>query len=150
MAHLLVEVFGQAFDLAPGLVEQAGQVLAVFFRKIPQDAEAQPPASPAGRGTENLQVGQQTVGRARLDGGRSFGLLVTLQKNQGRFEQALARHPVAGLISGVEDPQVAAAESRVAPIASTSSRQTCRLARAKGTRYFAAPCAPISPRRTRS
>jgi hypothetical protein len=24
MAHLLVEVFGQAFDLAPGLVEQAG------------------------------------------------------------------------------------------------------------------------------
>jgi len=30
MAHLLVEVFGQAFNLAPALVEQIGQVLAVF------------------------------------------------------------------------------------------------------------------------
>ena len=35
-----MEVFSQAFDLAPRLVEQAGQVLAVFFRKIPQEAEA--------------------------------------------------------------------------------------------------------------
>jgi len=35
MTHLPVEVFGQAFELAPGLVEQAGQVLAVFFREIP-------------------------------------------------------------------------------------------------------------------
>jgi hypothetical protein len=49
--------------------------------------------------------------RARLDGGRSFGLLITLQKNQGRFEQALTRHPVAGLIRGVEDPQVATAQA---------------------------------------
>jgi len=84
-----------------------------------------------------------------LKGRLGLGLLVVLEINQRRLQQALARHPVAGLISRVEDTHVAAAQLGRTR-ASTNCRQACRLARAKGTSYLAAPCAPISPRRTRS
>lgn len=73
-------------------------------------ARAQPPGSLTCHGTEHLQIGHQAVGRGRLDGGSRLDLLITLQKNQECLEQALARQPVVGLTSDVEDSQVADGE----------------------------------------
>jgi len=107
-----VKAFGQALRLVQRLLQTTGQLLTLGIGQFPQRPLPQSSSRAACGGTEDLQVAQQVVAWAGFDQHRGdLHLPVAFQKNQGSLEQALARHPVAGLVSAIENAQIRAGQA---------------------------------------
>src|SRR5437588_9188013 len=108
-----MKAFGQTLSLMEGLIQTMSQLLAFGVGKVAQRSLTQSPIGSACGRTEDLQVAQQVVTRVRFDQhGSDLRLLVAFQKNQGGFQQALARYPVTRLIGAIENAQIRARQVR--------------------------------------